>query len=116
MKKPLQNPINRAGDHSVLPIKPLLFSALLAFALALGLGPAYGAEPAAAPAVTTVNINDADAETLAAVLVGVGETRAEDIIRYREQFGPFTTVEQLTEVKGIGRSTLEKNRAAIKLD
>ena len=51
-----------------------------------------------------------------AVLVGIGQSRAEDIIRYREQYGPFTTVEQLAEVKGIGNSTLEKNRAAIKLD
>ena len=114
MKKLTQNPLNRGSD--TLPLKPFFLSALLAFALALGLSPAYGAEPDSPAAATTVNINDADAETLAAVLVGVGESRAEDIVRYREQFGPFTTVEQLAEVKGIGTSTLDKNRAAIKLD
>lgn len=114
MKKLTQNPLNRGSD--ALPLKSFFLSALLAFALALGLSPAYGAEPDSPAAATTVNINDADAETLAAVLVGVGESRAEDIVRYREQFGPFTTVEQLAEVKGIGTSTLDKNRAAIKLD
>ena len=114
MKKITQSSFNRAIDP--LPIKQFIISALLAIALALGLSPAFGAEPDSPPAATTVNINDADAETLAAVLVGVGESRAEDIVRYREQFGPFTTVEQLAEVKGIGTSTLDKNRAAIKLD
>ncbi|RLQ22737.1 helix-hairpin-helix domain-containing protein [Seongchinamella sediminis] len=65
---------------------------------------------------TAVNINTADAAALAAGLTGVGPARAEDIIRYREAYGPFTTVEQLTEVKGVGPSTLAKNRARITLD
>ena len=43
-------------------------------------------------------------------------SRAEDIIRYREAYGPFTTVEQLAEVKGIGPATIDKNRAVITLD
>lgn len=119
MNKPKHTYTRRAADTaslSIPSIKPLLVSALLAFMLALGLSPAYGAEPPGDPAASTVNINAADAETMATVLVGVGNSRAEDIVRYREQFGPFTTVEQLTEVKGIGNSTLEKNRAAIKLD
>lgn len=116
MKKTTQETINRAAAAAALPIKPLLLGGLLALALALGFSPVYGAEPEGAAVATTVNINKADAETLAAVLVGVGHSRAEDIIRYREQYGPFTTVEQLAEVKGIGNSTLEKNRAAIKLD
>ncbi len=71
---------------------------------------------AAEAAVSSVNINTADAATLAAALQGVGLARAQDIIRYREQYGPFTTVEQLGEVKGIGSATLERNRARIKLD
>ena len=65
---------------------------------------------------STVNINTADASALAAGLNGIGTSRAEDIVRYREEFGPFTTVEQLTEVKGVGASTLEKNRARITLE
>ena len=116
MEIPRQNSSNRASDSLALPIKPLILSALLAVGLALGFSPAYAAEPDSPPAAITVNINDADAETLAAGLVGVGDSRAEDIVRYREQFGPFTTVDQLAEVKGIGMSTLDKNRAVIKLD
>jgi competence protein ComEA len=116
MNKSIQNALTWADAIAALPIKPIFLSALLACSLALGLSPAYAAEPDKPPVATTVNINDADAETLAAVLVGVGDSRAEDIVRYREQYGPFTTVEQLAEVKGIGASTLDKNRAAIKLD
>ncbi len=70
----------------------------------------------AEPAGATVNINVADAPTLAAGLKGVGLRRAEDIVRYREQYGPFTTVEQLAEVKGIGDATVETNRSRIALD
>lgn len=62
-----------------------------------------------------VNINTADAETLALALDGVGMTRAMDIIAYREQNGEFETIEQLQEVSGIGPATLERNRARILL-
>ena len=73
-------------------------------------------EVAAAPAVATVNINSADAQALAAGLNGVGQTRALEIVRYREAYGPFASVEELTEVKGIGKSTLDKNRTLITLE
>ncbi len=75
---------------------------------------AQNAQPVATAAA--VNINKADAATLAATLNGVGMARAEDIIRYREAFGPFTTVDQLAEVKGIGTATVDKNRSLITLD
>jgi len=63
--------------------------------------------------VKTVNINTGSAQEISAVLVGVGEKRAEQIIELREQLGGFTEVEQLLDVKGIGAKTLEKNRAFI---
>jgi competence ComEA-like helix-hairpin-helix protein len=72
--------------------------------------------PAVAPAVTRVNINTADAQTLAARLKGVGESRAMEIVRYREAYGPFASAEELTEVKGIGKSTLDMNRDVITLE
>ena len=69
-----------------------------------------------APVVQTVNINKADATALAGALNGVGLSRAEEIIRYREAYGPFKTIEELMDVKGIGKSTLDKNRAVITLE
>jgi len=66
-------------------------------------------------AADQVDINTADAATLAAVLDGVGDAKAEAIIAYREANGPFTSVDQLAEVKGIGLKTIEKNRDRIEL-
>jgi len=58
-----------------------------------------------------VDINKADAETLAAELTGIGASKAEAIIAYREANGPFKHIEDLVNVKGIGEKILEKNRA-----
>ncbi len=66
--------------------------------------------------VSAVNINTASAEQLAAGLTGVGETRAAAIVEYRKTHGPFTSKEQLLEVKGIGQSTLDKNTDLITLN
>ena len=63
----------------------------------------------------SVNINQADAATLARVLTGIGEKKAQAIIDYRNTHGAFTTIEQLDQVKGIGPATIEKNRARIRL-
>ena len=56
-----------------------------------------------------VNINKADAATLSAELIGVGEKKAVAIIAYREANGPFKKAADLVNVKGIGESTLMKN-------
>ena len=61
----------------------------------------------------TVNINHADAQTLASVLVGVGISRAEAIVAYREENGKFYSAEELTAVRGIGDSTIAKNNSKI---
>ena len=66
-------------------------------------------------ALTKVNINQADAKALASALNGVGLKKAEAIIAWREKFGKFVRIEQLTEVKGIGEKTLERNRGVIAL-
>ncbi|MEM1112151.1 MAG: helix-hairpin-helix domain-containing protein [Pseudomonadota bacterium] len=92
-----------------------LFALLLALATALTLQPgAVLAQDAAA--ASAVNINAASAEQLADGLVGIGLSRAEEIIRHREAYGPFGTVDELMEVRGIGQSTLDKNRTRITLD
>ena len=101
---------------------PSALASAFALAVLLGLNPlltstALHAQDAAHPVqLASVNINSADAETLAAKLKGVGLSRAQEIIRYREAFGPFASVDELVEVKGVGPSTVEKNRAVIRLE
>jgi len=55
-----------------------------------------------------VNINQADAETIADALNGIGEKTAIKIVEYREANGLFKTVEELTNIKGIGEKKLAK--------
>lgn len=64
----------------------------------------------AAPAA--VNINTAAAAQLTA-LPGIGKTTAERIVAYRGEHGPFHAVDDLVNVKGIGKKTLEKMRKMI---
>ena len=54
-----------------------------------------------------INLNRADAWLLEA-LPGIGPTKAEAIVQYRSTHGPFAYVEQLSQVKGIGDSTIEE--------
>lgn len=56
----------------------------------------------------TVNINTADVDELMQ-LEEIGEKKAQAIIEYREKNGKFRTVEELTNVSGIGKSILNKN-------
>jgi competence protein ComEA len=77
--------------------KPLLSALLLGCSL----------EAAAAGAV---DINAANASELAAALVGVGQSKAEAIVDYRDANGPFKSVDDLALVKGIGAATIDRNR------
>ena len=65
---------------------------------------------------SAVNINTADAETLKNELSGVGPSRAQAIVEYREKHGPFRKLEDLLKVKGIGKRTVATNRNKITLD
>jgi len=60
-----------------------------------------------------VNINTADAQTIAASLNGIGLKKAEAIIAWRTENGNFTDLASLENVKGIGQKTLEKNKTDI---
>ncbi|MDQ7091265.1 MAG: ComEA family DNA-binding protein [Methylococcales bacterium] len=64
---------------------------------------------------TPVNVNTADAQTIASSLNGIGEKKAQAIIEYREKNGDFKTIDSLTEVAGIGAKTVEKNKEDILL-
>jgi competence protein ComEA len=90
-------------------IKALLLSLFL-------IGSAAGAfadEPRLPPEY--VNVNTADAETLALVLEGVGPAKAQAIVDYREANGGFNEVQDLLAVRGIGQRTLEINAERIRV-
>jgi competence protein ComEA len=64
---------------------------------------------------TPVNINSADAKSIADALSGIGIKKADAIVKYRTEKGAFNAVEDLSNVKGIGQKTLDKNRKDILL-
>ena len=75
---------------------------LLALALALATIPAA--------AEGTIDINTATAEEFAAAMAGVGLKKARAIVAYRDENGPFASIEDLVKVSGIGPATLDSNR------
>ena len=62
----------------------------------------------------TVNINRASEGELVS-LNGIGSSKAQAIILYRDMFGAFKTVDELAKVKGIGAKTIEKNRRRLRV-
>ncbi|MGY3024525.1 competence protein ComEA [Pseudomonas lurida] len=102
-------------------LSSLIFAFLTTFSVAATAAPSIKPEaPAPITAQLTmadqsakVNLNAADAETLRRDLFGIGAAKAKAIIAYRESNGPFTAVDELLEVKGIGKALLEKNRGRL---
>ncbi|MBQ2640194.1 MAG: helix-hairpin-helix domain-containing protein [Bacilli bacterium] len=54
-----------------------------------------------------VNINSATKEELM-TLTGIGEAKADDIINYRNSNGPFSKIEDIKNIKGIGDAIFDK--------
>ena len=73
----------------------------------LAFSPLASAEP--------IDLNTASAKELEK-LPGLGKTKAAAVVAYREQNGPFASVEQLDKVKGIGKATVEKLRPHLSID
>ncbi|MBJ7536608.1 ComEA family DNA-binding protein [Marinomonas transparens] len=83
------------------------FRFLLVFALAL--------TPFSVFSATPLDINSATAEEFSAVMSGVGAKKAEAIMAYRNEHGPFQSVDQLSNVKGIGAALINRNRDLIRV-
>ncbi|MEO3323966.1 helix-hairpin-helix domain-containing protein [Enterobacter cloacae] len=64
---------------------------------------------------TRVSINTASDEDLARVMNGVGLKKAQAIVSYREEYGPFKTVDDLRQVPGMGSSLVERNLSHLTL-
>ncbi|MCU1722234.1 ComEA family DNA-binding protein [Pseudomonas sp. 5P_5.1_Bac1] len=91
----------------------LLLGCLGIFSLSINAAPS-----APVPATTVmvepqqplIDLNKADVSTLQSQLSGIGKAKAEAIVAYREKHGDFTSVDELLEIKGIGKALLERNR------
>jgi len=90
---------------------------LQAQSVAVGGGNVAGSSPAPSPLLPPdrININKATAQELDK-LHGVGPALAQRIIEYRVQSGPFKSVAELDNVKGVGPKILEKNAGLISVD
>ncbi|EJM31979.1 ComEA family DNA-binding protein [Pseudomonas sp. GM25] len=99
----------------------LLTSASIA-AIAAPVAPVQSPEISSTAEVTApsqgarLDLNEADAATLQKELAGVGEAKAKAIVAYRETNGPFASVDELLEVKGIGKAILDRNRDKLKVN
>jgi len=62
-----------------------------------------------------ISINSAPAEELARVMNGVGLKKAQAIVSYREEYGPFKTLDDLKQVPGMGAALVERNLANLTL-
>ena len=67
-------------------------------------------------AAVPINVNTASAEEIAANLKGIGISKAQLIVDYREANGPFLHVDEMVKVKGIGVKTIDNNRGMILLE
>lgn len=63
-------------------------------------------------ALAAVNINTADVQELQ-TLHNIGAKKAEAIVAYRTEHGPFKSIEDIQKVKGIGKATFEKLKTEI---
>ena len=76
----------------------------------------FGLSMIASSYAEPVNINAATADEIAASLNGVGSKQAAAIVEYRETNGPFQSLDDITNVKGVGVKTVAKNQDSILFD
>ena len=107
-----------AHREIMMTISKALAYALLGFTLILS-QPGFsqtasdGETSEVAAETLTVNINTADASSLAEALAEVGPARAQAIIEWREANGPFEDASDLAQVKGISERIVSLNEDRI---
>lgn len=78
-------------------------------------GPGAATKPASTASLAPLNINVADATALQG-LRGIGAVKAQAIVDHRQAHGAFASVDELLEVKGIGKALLQRNRDRLSVD
>ncbi len=97
-------------------IIPLLISSCVfaTHTLAMTNEPLYTDDEQSLGTHAEININNATAQELA-TLKGIGSKKAEAIVKYREVYGEFKTLEDLLKVQGIGEQTIKDNISRLKI-
>ena len=104
----MNNPLIKALlPSSLLKARQLINITLVVMAMLLS--------PVSVVAAQLVDINNADAETMIENWKGIGETKARAIVAYRKKNGPFSDINDLANVKGIGEGLIKNNRKYMSL-
>lgn len=90
---------------------PVLAATLLAAGILV-----TGAGTVHAEGITPIDINAATPEQLATAIRGVGIKRAQAIVEFRQANGPFSSVDDLTLVRGVGQKTVDASRDGLTVD
>jgi len=103
----------------------LIFALLTSASITAVAAPAVKPQVSNPPVVATtsssaqsgkIDLNVADAATLEKELSGIGEAKAQAIVAHRDTNGPFAAVDELLEVKGIGKAILDRNRDKLEVN
>ncbi len=123
----------KSGINTLLLVLSVAFSGIGSHALAATATGKAQAEPKTAVTPSTdaqkakpaanqdqsntdkVSINTASADDLARVMNGVGLKKAQAIVSYREEYGPFKSIDDLRQVPGMGGALVERNLSHLML-
>lgn len=92
-----------------------LLALLGSWANACESGTGAATKPASSASLAPLNINVADVTALQR-LRGIGAVKAQAIVDHRQAHGAFASVDELLEVKGIGKALLQRNRDLLSVD
>ena len=102
------------ADTSTLNLSQKVKDQMVIYVLKHGEKPKQISDSSSSSNTDVININTANKEQLMKIS-GVGKTKAEAIISYREKNGDFKKKEDITKVRGIGKSTFEKIKDKIEV-
>ena len=102
------------ADTSTLNLSQKVKDQMIIYVLKHGEKPKQISDSSSSSNTDVININTANKERLMKIS-GVGKTKAEAIISYREKNGDFKKKEDITKVRGIGKATFDKIKDKIEV-
>ena len=102
------------ADTSTLNLSQKVKDQMIIYVLKHGEKPKQISDSSSSSNTDVININTANKEQLMKIS-GVGKTKAEAIISYREKNGDFKKKEDITKVRGIGKATFDKIKDKIEV-